>query len=402
MHEFIDMNSFGKIHQDLQTKRISRDFNDVQALMNLLKDTMINLVEEKFLMPISSRISPADKVKDSLSKAYSIGKEAMEHFINSCLVSLAKSIYDSIKKLKLGTFSNKTKRVTVKLRGKDIQISVQCEIFGKIALISQSRVLDLKEIFKYSLRSIPYALADHMGVMVKTKKSDLLIELEKSAALVGQMPKSLRSIIDGMVLVRKVKCSARVDIVFDVYFEQSIKNIERNQRYSGTISFKKIVGSHVALQWKSFLDLSHNKTEFVKFLTSEWDKKNITEKVTYVTYGEKCVCLNDDQEVPALYCAQEETDTRMILHAKHASHYYRDIVIHIPDTDIIVLAIAFSKDIDSNILVKTGVKNKARIISIEIIIDKLVKRFSMKNISSATHAILGLHAFTGCDTVSAF
>ena len=65
----------------------------------------------------------------------------------------------------------------------------------------------------------------------------------------------------------------------------------------------------------------------------------------------------------------------MILHAKHASDSYRDIVIHTPGTDFIVLAIAFSKDIDSNILVKTGVKNKARIISIERIIDKLVKRF---------------------------
>ena len=73
-----------------------------------------------------------------------------------------------------------------------------------------------------------------------------------------------------MALVRKVKCSdltffhtaekvckaatscsynsARVDIVFDVYFEQSIKNSERNRRYFGTVSFKKIVGSHVARQ----------------------------------------------------------------------------------------------------------------------------------------------------------
>ena len=75
------------------------------------------------------------------------------------------------------------------------------------------------------------------------------------------------------------------------------------------------------------------------------------------------------------YCKPEETDTRMILHTNHASDPYRDIAIHTPDTDVVVLAIAFSKDIDSNILVKTGVKNKARIISIERIIDKLVKRF---------------------------
>ena len=69
------------------------------------------------------------------------------------------------------------------------------------------RVLDLKEMFKYSLGSIPYPLPDHMGVMVKTNKSDLLIELEKGIVLVGQMPKSSCSIRDGMVLVRKMKCS---------------------------------------------------------------------------------------------------------------------------------------------------------------------------------------------------
>ena len=147
---------------------------------------------------------------------------------------------------------------------------MQSEIFGKITLISQSRVLDLKEIFKYSLGSIPYVLANHMKGMVKTKKSDLLKEIENGTVLVGQLPKSSCSIIDGMALVRKVKCSdltffhiaekifkaampcsynsARVDIVFDLYFEQSIKNSERNRRYLGTVSFKKIVGSHVARQ----------------------------------------------------------------------------------------------------------------------------------------------------------
>ena len=156
--------------------------------MNLLKETMINPVEEKSPISISSGISPTDKIKNSLGKAYSMGKEAMKHFINSCLVSFEKSIYDPIKKLKLGMFSNMAKRVTVKLRGREIQFSVQNEIFGKTALISQSRVF-LKEIFKYSLGLIPYALADHIGVMVKTKKSDLLIELEKGTVSVGQIPK---------------------------------------------------------------------------------------------------------------------------------------------------------------------------------------------------------------------
>ena len=54
MYELIKMNSFGKIHQDLQSNRISRDLTDVQAIMNVLKETMINLVEEKSFMSISS------------------------------------------------------------------------------------------------------------------------------------------------------------------------------------------------------------------------------------------------------------------------------------------------------------------------------------------------------------
>ena len=37
----------------------------------------------------------------------------------------------------------------------------------------------------------------------------------------------------------------------------------------------------------------------------------------------KCVCLNDNEGVPTLYCTQEEADNRMILHAHHASDRYR-------------------------------------------------------------------------------
>ena len=114
-----------------------------------------------------------------------------------------------------------------------------------------------------------------------------------------------------MALVRKVKCSGltyfhiaeeifkdavsccynsdQVDIVFHMYFEQSIKNIERNRRCAGTISFKKIVGSHVALQWNSFLGLNHNKTELVKFLVSEWEKKNDRESILCDLWRKMCL-----------------------------------------------------------------------------------------------------------------
>lgn len=51
----------------------------------------------------------------------------------------------------------------------------------------------------------------------------------------------------------------------------------------------------------------------------------------------------------------------------------------------------FLKYTDSSILVKTGVKIKTHIISIERTIKKLLKRFSLENTSSATVTILGKH-----------
>ena len=47
--------------------------------------------------------------------------------------------------------------------------------------------------------------------------------------------------------------STRLDVVFDMYRQISIKNAERARRKSGSPEFKKIVGSQQIKQWTSFL-----------------------------------------------------------------------------------------------------------------------------------------------------
>ena len=47
----------------------------------------------------------------------------------------------------------------VKVKGREVQFSSQSDIFGKIALIAQARSVDLQEIFKYPLGSVPYTVA---------------------------------------------------------------------------------------------------------------------------------------------------------------------------------------------------------------------------------------------------
>ena len=149
----------------------------------------------------------------------------------------------------------------IKIQVKIVQLTAEKIIFGRIAMMSQHRNIDMKEIFVFPLGPVPWALADSMGTLKKTNKAILMHDLEK---MQSQM-KNTCTVIDGMALVRKIKTvgltygefalkllntavsrnssSTRADFVCDVYWQISIQNAERARRKSGSLEFKKIVGS---------------------------------------------------------------------------------------------------------------------------------------------------------------
>lgn len=84
----------------------------------------------------------------------------------------------------------------------------------------------------------------------------------------------------------------------------------------------------------------------------------------------------------------------MILHAKHAASSHQDIVIKSPDTDVAILALTHHSIIGAMLYFLTGIKNSLRIIKFQSIIDTLS--------NDVCEALIGLHTFTGCDSVSSF
>ena len=61
-----------------------------------------------------------------------------------------------------------------------------------------------------------------------------------------------------------------------------------------------------------------------------------------------CFKITKDQweEVNELKCSDEEADTRMLLHALHASETgYKAIVISGEDTDVLIMCLGFKRDI---------------------------------------------------------
>src|SRR4029434_425269 len=59
------------------------------------------------------------------------------------------------------------------------------------------------------------------------------------------------------------------------------------------------------------------------------------------------------QELKELETIQEEADTRMLLHAAHASNTWTNIVMKSPDTDGFVLAMSFCSHINANLYFHT-------------------------------------------------
>ena len=102
-----------------------------------------------------------------------------------------------------------------------------------------------------------------------------------------------------------------------------------------------------------------------------------------------------NQEIHSLRSSQEETDTRVVLYAKYgASQGYANIRVRSPDSDIFFILLHFSSKIDSRLLFDSGSGNNKILINMT----DLANSYGPKKCT----VLLCLHAYTGCDTCSAF
>ena len=92
----------------------------------------------------------------------------------------------------------------------------------------------------------------------------------------------------------------------------------------------------------------------------------------------------------------------MLFHAMKISESVHNIVIHTPDTDVFLIALGVSSQISGNIFIRTGTQNKTRIICLSKVKEALKIKYNLHDMNLVSKALLGLHGFTGCDTVSAF
>ena len=73
------------------------------------------------------------------------------------------------------------------------------------------------------------------------------------------------------------------------------------------------------------------------------------------------------------FSAQEEADTRIILHFHHASNDIKEdasLIIRSPNTDALIILIHFVDAVQQPVLFDTGTGNKRRLIDVKVLLNE--------------------------------
>ena len=115
----------------------------------------------------------------------------------------------------------------------------------------------------------------------------------------------------------------------------------------------------------------------------------LQEVTMFFTHGAECHKFFTDnvngnmlqiEPVPELYSNHEEADTRLILHAQHASILQSNVTIRSPDTDVFILMLAHKTEIRSSLIFDTGSGNNRRLIDINKVYEQLDRVCAMHSL----------------------
>ena len=415
-------------YKPLRPKEIKKSETHVSQVINVLENDYWNpfsvFLEDEEVYNLSS----GKKYEGDVQKLLDIqnqGKLLMEIFVEERIRSNKTPFHDPITKQKPTLFKQQQVKRKKKDQAKDV-IRVNRDILGKLLSISTKlqSPIDFASVLSFPLCPVPLSLAFPDGTKRSNSKSQLIQVMLPSVIpnsgdrtckafivdLIAQYRITSKGKVKtfGELITRLVsslpKGHSRVDLVADCYRDFSIKAGERAKR--GAAESEKIliksINTLVPSDLNRFYSNAENKTQLIK-LTFEHIKAN-PKKFLDILQCENIVMSGDEYcekvtrenvtNVENLVSNQEEADTKVVLHTLEAlKSDDGNVCIRSPsgDTDILVIAIGLLNG-NSRVFVDTGNGGNRK----KIWLDSITLTRRQQN------ALIGFHAFTGNDYVSAF
>ncbi|KAG1683376.1 hypothetical protein GQR58_010026 [Nymphon striatum] len=392
MADMTDEDGKGQKHRDVRPSQIRKSEAATVKVIDAINSSMNPFdVESHQLFRIASGAPAPPGICEDIMDAETKGKHAKDSFITERLKK-DKDFFEPIKRLKLKTFADMSKKVTVKTSSnREIEYRQQGNVAFQLLVLSQNQTekLDMKELLRYPLMPVPSSIGTPDGFLLKTDKSKAFSHLTKGITdavpppghatlniedgnatfyCMTDVPTSFKQIGEKLL---DMSTGGKSKVVFstDMYKDDSIKSMERRSRGCGE---KRIIQSENTRRpenWKEFLSNDDNKQQLIALLLKIWSSPECSRKlqkkeVIAICEGKAYLLTSDGKtveksEILTLESDQEETDTRVVLYCSFAE-----------------------QEKDQRLLDVTGMS----------------KDFTPMYCS----ALLGLHAFTRCDTTSAF
>lgn len=402
----------------------------IKRLLAVLTQEFLNPFNDNLdttkLYNLSSGAPVSTEIEVSLTTLVERGTSLFETFVADRLENDAVNFFAPISRVTLKTFKDSSKKVKVAAKGKLTELTAERDILGRLVALSNKHgaAVDIDLALSFTLGPVPQSLAHPDGTRRRTTKSkllDLFLEYCKVVSS-SQLPdKSEVSayIVDLMAMVRLVtqipetfgelalkilnfipKGYNRIDIVADSYMDRSIKASERTDRGSSDKYLIKGLKTKVPTNLGNFLSNGSNKERLIELiievLEQERDKMPANQKI-YFSKRNQCYLVTKEATsvVGPLSANHEEADTKIALHIQHAlTTTPGPIIVRSPsgDTDIPVILVAMFPDCQHDLYLDNGHG-----------IGRTIFNLSLCDIPIPNKkSLLGLHAFTGNDYVSAF
>lgn len=389
-----------------------------------------------------------ENVRRDLCEQNTIGKKLFERFVEDRIKSALTNLWAPMKKRQLKTWKSTGKKLKVDTSDKIVELMEDRNLFARMLLVSKSRPdINLADtVGRYELSVVPRSMFAADGTMLHCQhKSSLMNVLENlpdssepgdvvsredpiegesdgrenHSTQGGEMTVAL---VDAMAEVQALDkpehiktCShlaehfvnrifgkysnvEEVRVIFDRYdLPASLKNTtrERRQGRQQPASYHITDTTNIAkVPMKRLLSTNKTKMELTCYLAEKLMEKALAiEKRIVVAWGPHCRAT--DLRTDHLESIQEEADTKLLLHAVDATQLgASSIAIHLPDTDVFILALRRYPVRCSNTSFVTGTGQRRCVIPLQPIYEKLGPLRAA--------ALPGLHALSGADNTGSF
>ena len=250
----------GLEHHEQKTGVQCSFFKDVENAVASFKELGNPFIEQgEDLFAIHTKDVKSSDVVETVRKARIIGEEQLKVFLKERFVDCSKPITHSMKKNSLQCFSTPEKKKSFADKAKVQVLKEDCSLFSRLYIACQCRDGNLEDFFKYDNQPWPPSLSQ-FGKLRGGQKADLVKCLTSlgteergtsqpdidsiilDGAIIVQMlllPKTSRTIdkyfstMFAPYILQLLQKAQRIDIVWDIYKDDSLKKSLRDKRGVG-------------------------------------------------------------------------------------------------------------------------------------------------------------------------